>query len=195
MIIYVDVDGVCADIFQSLAYHLNLPYSELYANCEKGLYDQPYLPEVYDGCIWTKIMKEAPETFWSQAPNLPWYPALWNALEKYGYKVVYCTSVASSPAAASGRIKWLINRHGPKFDDFIITSRKELLAHSGAILIDDCDENLLKWEEAGGCPIRVPQKWNMGDEGELVNYRPDASYILNHVLEHVDKAIHAEKSR
>lgn len=187
MIIYLDVDGVCADIHQSLADFLGIPYSELAANCKKGRYDQPYLPDVYDGCIWDHVLPIVPETFWSKAPDLPWFPDIVKMLRGIA-PVVYLTSVSYSPQAASGRVKWMLEKNGEKFRDFVITSRKELLAHPGAVLVDDCDSNLKDFAAAGGHAVQVPQRWNTGVEESLADHRPDPRYILDLVFSGVMRA-------
>lgn len=187
MIIYLDVDGVCADIHQSLADFLGIPYSEIAANCEKGRYDQPYLPEVYDGCIWEYVLPIVSETFWSKSPDLPWFPVIVRMLREIA-PVVYLTSVSYSPQAASGRVKWMLSKNGDKFRDFVITSRKELLAHPGAVLVDDCDKNLRDFTAAGGHAVRVPQRWNIGVEGPLIDHRPSPLYVLDLVLNGVMRA-------
>ena len=45
-------------------------------------------------------------------------------------------------------------------NDYQIGPRKELNAKSGAILIDDSDDNIRKYREAGGTAILFPQPWN-----------------------------------
>lgn len=42
----------------------------------------------------------------------------------------------------------------------VIAWDKSCLAHPDSILIDDCDENVDKFNDAGGKAILVPQDWN-----------------------------------
>lgn len=184
MIIYLDVDGVCADIHMGLSDFLGLDYRETIAAMTKGEYGGPYLPEIFDGCIWDYALEQFGEAMWVTLPDLPWFRRLWEEVNHWG-EVVFLTSPALYPEAASGRMKWLQERFGHDFKSFVITPRKELLANHErcTVLIDDCDANIDAFREAGGHAIRIPQRWNHGDEGELTeDLRPQDDHVMDHVV-------------
>jgi len=177
MRIFLDVDGVCGDIHLALANLLNMTYEELIGHCEKGDYNQPYIPDVHDGNIWEHLGPQLSDDFWATLPDLPWFPDLYHLLNRFG-PVTFLTSTAGWPAAASGRVKWVASKFGTGFQDFILTSRKDLLASPDSVLVDDCQDNIDAFRGAGGRAILIPQRWNHGDEGNLVNHKPAKDYIL-----------------
>jgi hypothetical protein len=70
--------------------------------------------------------------------------------------------IDSTANAVKGKTKW-IRKNLPKYffeGRFLIGSAKEFCASDDAILIDDNQDNCIKWEQAGGKSILVPREWN-----------------------------------
>lgn len=162
MIIYLDMDGVCSDFDTQL---LNIcPEAQ-----EKGLgweywRAKPGTKGVrktlginYDQ-MWSRIFKAGTE-FWSDMNEYSWYQYLYDNLTQLG-RVVYLTSPSHCPFAAMGKMEWLQARHGPNFEDFIITNNKYFCARPDSVLIDDRDKYLDQFTEQGGNVIVFPQLWN-----------------------------------
>lgn len=101
------------------------------------------------------------EGWWTNLPEYGWANRLFTELECRG-EVIFCTSPSLDWKCPGEKIQWLRN-HGfmsHKKNNFQIGPRKELMAGSGAILIDDYDVNVSKFRENGGRAILFPQPWN-----------------------------------
>ena len=178
MIIYLDVDGVCADIHLALANEIGMSYADLAAKIEKGRYDQPRIPEIYEGNLWEYMCPRFSAEFWASIPDLPWFDTFRNVMPSYG-KVKFLSSVSAYPEAAKGRVLWFQRLFGMDFRDYILTAKKEDCASPDAILIDDFEENVEAFADRGGHAILLPQRWNNGDEGELVDHRPSIDWVVD----------------
>jgi 5'(3')-deoxyribonucleotidase len=118
------------------------------------------------------------ETFWIKIEPFPWFENLYEDLTRRGH-VVFCTSATLAPASVAGKLRWLQNRFGTRFKDYVFTTRKERLAHSAAYLIDDFDSNVDRFRDRGGNGILFPQVWN---SNHMVEIDP-----LEYVLERVSR--------
>ena len=108
--------------------------------------------------FWDRLAHEG-ESFWIGLQALPWFEDLYDSLSERGH-VVFCTSSTRAPACVAGKLKWLQDRFGNDFQDYIFTAHKDRLAHSGACLIDDFDLNVERFSARGGNGILFPQFWN-----------------------------------
>ena len=113
--------------------------------------------------------------------------------------------ILTSPAwtGAGGKQQW-IRKKLPDFfkeDRYLIGPAKHYLAHENALLIDDADENVQRFREAGGHAILIPRPWNsLSDEDVLIHlknsldsiyYRRselNAEYVLGKKQSITDKA-------
>lgn len=102
------------------------------------------------------------ENWWLELPPYRWADTLISELS-VDYSIIFCTSPSLGFHCPSEKVQWLRDygfmRYGKA--NYQIGPKKELNAKSGAILIDDSDENVLKYREAGGNAILFPQPWNM----------------------------------
>jgi 5'(3')-deoxyribonucleotidase len=74
-------------------------------------------------------------------------------------------TAAVMPYAGTGKIQWLKREYPDVIKDkrFLIAgghAGKAAVAGPGKILIDDKNENIDEWEEAGGMGILYPRPWN-----------------------------------
>ena len=113
---------------------------------------------VKKGDIWARITVRGAK-WWSELEPQPWARALYEELCKLD-EVVILTSPSHIPSAAAGKTTWIKKFFGGNFRNYIMTSRKELLAKPGDILIDDHDKNIEKFTQAGGIGILFPFPWN-----------------------------------
>jgi len=74
---------------------------------------------------------------------------LWDAIKKYDPTIL--SSPTRHPSSVEGKKKWL--KENLPGVPYIIESKKEKYAEPGAILIDDREKNIKKWEDAGGIGI------------------------------------------
>lgn len=177
MKIFVDMDGVCCDWMRSAICRVLLRrktpegetrpeiedvIKEAYANWPDG---DPF------GFTTTKFWDNlaiAGERWWYNLEEFHHYRPMIKMLKRQG-DVVYLTSPPYGDVgahAAYGKICWLTHtsREGPRFRDYVISSRKELLANPSSILIDDSTVKCDKFRLHGGHAILFPQPWNGGKE-------------------------------
>ena len=76
---------------------------------------------------------------------------------------MYLPVLLTSPGNAEsvvGKIQW-IEKHLPEYKRrYLIGPEKHFCSHRNSILIDDSDENVMKFREEGGDAILVPRMWN-----------------------------------
>ena len=73
-----------------------------------------------------------------------------------------CLLTAPTLTSAGGTQKW-IRKNMPYFfnsKQYLIGPAKHFVAGAGKLLIDDKDDNVIKFREAGGEAIVFPQPWN-----------------------------------
>jgi len=97
--------------------------------------------------------------FWANLEPYPWAFSLWQVANDVSNNNAYILSAPSrDPQSAVGKIEW-IKKH-LKTKQYFLGSKKYLLAHPKAVLVDDKPENCERWENAGGKAIMFPTPWN-----------------------------------
>lgn len=147
--IMLDLDGVLVDFCGAVA----------------QLFERPnYVPVEYDflaelagseAAFWRKI--DATPHFWENLPAYPWTQALLYLAKEQADNVV----IASHPhnkASEAGKRKWLAKHHCKLPCHF--SADKTVHAEPHRILIDDCEQNVHRWNQKGGVAILFPQPWN-----------------------------------
>jgi len=135
MKILADLDGVLTDFSKQLCELLDKPLDRDY---DFG----------NDPKVWAKISKAGKE-FWSEMEFMPDGRELWDAIKKYDPTIL--SSPTRHPSSIEGKKIWL-KKNLPGVP-YIIESKKEKYAKKDAILIDDREKNIKKWEDAGGIGI------------------------------------------
>lgn len=165
-IFLLDVDGVVCNFIDGLikAHGWPLTHDEYVGwdfHRTLGVSDADMWEPTNDGKWWTTLQE------------YPWAKRLVLELRRVG-EVVFCTSPSLDATCPSQKVAWLRSTqlmHERK-NDYQIGKRKWLNAKSGAILIDDSDDNVEKYREHGGTAILFPQPWNANRniEGDKVDY-------------------------
>lgn len=121
------------------------------------------------------------EDFWARCwPSTACYQLIEQCIDQVGRENVFvATSPTKCPKAGSGKMRWM-NRRLPQWltRQFFITPRKWKLAGPGRMLIDDCPDNCVKWERAGGVAILVPKPWSC----ENYETHDDSHFLLEEVF-------------
>lgn len=156
MKILLDLDGVLVDLVKGLCDFVDkklekIPWPPGSYNCFKHIGIDPEE-------FWTK--QSTPE-FWA---NLPWMPDgkdIVNFLErKFGSKNICLLTSPGNAESVTGKIQW-IEKHLPQYKRrYLIGPEKHFCSHSNSLLIDDCNENVVKFRQEGGDAILVPRLWN-----------------------------------
>ena len=117
---------------------------------------------VKKGEIWARITKRGAK-WWAELEPHPWAKEFYEELCRID-EVVILTSPSHIPTGASGKTQWMKKFFGGNFRQYIMTSRKDLLAKPGDILIDDMDKNIEAFTQAGGIGVLFPRPWNKASE-------------------------------
>ena len=149
--IYLDLDGPMVD-WQGGVYKL---FKEI-TPAGQGLAHE--VLGVSKSEIWKRVYRAGSE-WWAELEPTPWAHELYDELCRAG-EVVILSSPSHIPAGASGKVKWMKKFFNGNFRDYVLTSRKELLAKKGDILIDDMESNIAKFSQNGGDGILFPRPWN-----------------------------------
>jgi len=150
-IIYLDLDGPMVD-WQGGVYKL---FGE---NPEKTDGMAHEVLGVSKSEIWKRVYR-AGSKWWAELEPTPWARELYDGLQKLG-EVVILSSPSHIAAGSSGKVRWMKDFFNGNFRDYILTSRKELLAKPGDILVDDLEKNTTKFTDHGGTGILFPCPWN-----------------------------------
>ncbi len=134
--LYCDMDGVLVDFEKG--------YEDLTKQNIRGQYIKG------DNDFW-KPIKDAGYKFWS---NLEWMSdgkQLWDYIKQYNPKLL--TAPSREESSRIGKQKW-VNKHIPGTPIiFKKAEEKKDLATPTSVLIDDREDNIQKWIDAGGIGI------------------------------------------
>jgi 5'(3')-deoxyribonucleotidase len=146
-----------------------------FVNWTKGVFDlfgEELTPEVFKDIdvnaaealgvkkseIWARISR-AGHKWWAELEPHPWSRFFFEELSRID-EVIILSSPSHIPAGSSGKVKWMKNFFGGNFRQYILTSRKDLLAKPGDVLIDDINKNVDAFNQNGGNGILFPRPWN-----------------------------------
>ncbi len=172
--IYLDVDGVCADLIRPGLRAIGLDPE---ATLARWRVEHPgeFYPEALVGMPLGEFflhLDRLGAPFWAGLEPYTWFPDLYHRLGEFGH-VMFLTATTGFPDCLAGKYQWLISFFGERFVDCIFTQHKERLAHERAVLIDDSDQNIRRFRARGGIGLVFPRFWNSGGECDA----PDAAVI------------------
>jgi len=156
--ILLDMDGVLVDFVGGAcrAHGVADPYETA---AGQGEYDMARLFGIPRGEFWEPMRCRQ---FWVDLEPTDDCAAILHAvIRAVGFdNVCLLTNPCTTPEAASGKMEW-IKRYLPAFlDRFLIGPAKHFCAGQHTILIDDYDQNIRTFSDAGGGVILVPRPWN-----------------------------------
>lgn len=106
--------------------------------------------------------------FWFNLKPYDW--AAW-LVEEIGLdNFIISTAPTMDPTCVQAKLDWLYEHFKIPMTNIMVGSRKELMAKSGLVLIDDSPKNVEKFREHGGSAILFPQPWNGGDERKRIEF-------------------------
>ena len=179
-VILLDMDGVLANFVQGLIDTMKLDTT----HDQWSSWSHHKTIGISDDEMWASTKFPA---WWENLDPYPWASRLVSCLRGVG-DVIFCTSPSLCDSCPSQKVAWLRSHelmHERK-NDYQIGPRKELNAKSGAILIDDSDDNIRKYRDAGGTAILFPQPWN-----ERSHVKQDKVFYIVSLL---DRLLNGEKS-
>jgi hypothetical protein len=104
------------------------------------------------------------EQFWADLEPMPDCRDLLHLLEGFfgADHVCILSSPSHDPSALAGKYRWIL-RHLPAYARrYLIGPAKHFCAGPGKVLLDDHDDNVQRFTEAGGQGVLVPRPWNSG---------------------------------
>lgn len=162
MIALVDLDGVLCDFLSSVCLVHGTTPQELFKTWEPGEFDCALPLGVDDDTFWENINVDP--FFWHGMDWMPDGREILKAVEsRVGKDYTFLLSSPSrSPTAWSGKA-WWVQKHIPEYrKKLILTESKHAVAGPKKVLIDDRDDNVKSFREAGGDAILLPRRWNSG---------------------------------
>ena len=104
---------------------------------------------------------QGPE-WWQSLEPLPWSAKLYDMCLDCSANLFLLTSPGPFAHSCAGKRFWIADTFGPSFVNYVITTRKQLLAsNEGATLIDDSPINCSDFTEAGGTSVVFPGHGNV----------------------------------
>ena len=154
--VFLDMDEVITDFNKGVCEAFNMPYQY-----ETFFSEYKWFPKI--GRTRKEVNAKCTIDFWRK---LEWMfdgrEILEIILDKFNIDQVYLiTMPMSNPESATGKWLWIKDNLPSFYKRTIITQApKHLLARPDTLLIDDKNENVDGFREAGGKALLVPRPWN-----------------------------------
>lgn len=133
--IYVDIDGVCADIARA--------YKEAFFRDINS--DDPFTVQQY--------CQQIPY-FFRTLPVIEKGRLLIELLKDDGYKATFLTTpMANMESCKRDKLEWIKENFGESYDVIFSDKKQNYVEDESSILIDDMSHNLSAWGDAGGTAI------------------------------------------
>ena len=177
-IVFLDMDGVITDFVRRVCEAFGKPNP--YPDLTRGYSFWHAWPDV----DFEQVNAICNQEFWHYqewtSDGREILRAIYGTLKTIGLKDVYfVTYPMPNPEACTGKWLWVRDNLPMYLKRLIITQApKSLLARPNTLLIDDRDENVEMFREAGGSAILVPRPWN-----KLYCYSNVSSQIVRKELE------------
>mgnify|MGYP006288600247 FL=1 len=160
-IIYLDMDGVASRFVISAIKANDKKPNKIIKKWSKhhlGNYSVDEIIGVSREKFWENIHRYG-EDFWRDLDEYPWFQDLYKQLNEIT-EVVFLTTPTNFGYCLEGKLKWLKDRFGKDFNQYIFTYHKHYIADRHSLLIDDYNGNIDNFEEWGGKGVLFPQIWN-----------------------------------
>ena len=104
--------------------------------------------------------------FWENLDEHPWCDDLLAIVKETTDDWYIVSSPSHSCSSYTGKVRWLKNKFGSKFDKFALIPHKHIFANKDTILIDDREESVNRFVDTGGQGIVFPNHGNSQHEWE-----------------------------
>jgi hypothetical protein len=154
---FVDLDGVLVDFNRGAVRRHGRDYPDPWP---RGVWAVREVLGLDGASFWAAM----DEQFWADLDPLPNCFGLLELLEGlFGPENVCILSSPSRDASAlAGKYRW-IRRHLPDYERrYLIGPAKHFCSGPGKVLVDDLEENVRLFTEAGGRGVLMPRPWNSG---------------------------------
>lgn len=168
---FLDLDGVLVDFVRGVQefHKVTLPYESVRWGLEAQMGFGDRKNE-----FWAPLGYE----FWA---NLPWTQDGKEILDSvrvvFGANIGILSSPCSTLGCCDGKRDWVRRNLGADLHrTCFLGADKSIFANPHSLLIDDNDDNVRKWREAGGAAILWPRPWNDARNWEGI-YDPGESNL------------------
>ncbi len=191
-ILYMDVDGVLADMVGALVARVNAKNGTNWKPDDVESWD--WEPIIKPPDIWWNYTGDA--KFWGTLPVLPLAQDLMRAALGTGMPVAFLSSLAiKTHGIWDARRNWLAKHFtSPQMADpgtyLIAAERKDLVVHDGDLLIDDSEDNVIDVRRRGADGWCVARSYNVGAPNRM-----DVHEIIDNLAELGSSRRDAESDR
>lgn len=154
--IFLDMDGVVADFVAGICAAHGIDRARI----PDGQWDFIASLEMTEDRFYAPCRKAE---FWEELPEVPKSRQFVETLRTLA-PVVLCSQPTKHPGAFAGKYAWARKVFGPGLPVCLVEPDKTILARPGAFLIDDNDNWVRRWDEAGGVALLYPTRYNSGAE-------------------------------
>jgi 5'(3')-deoxyribonucleotidase len=161
--ILVDMDEVLVDFVDAACRIHGRNVGDVLLSWPKDTWNMAQALGLSQGDFWHPIYI-AGEKFWEQLQPKPWIKNLLREVKSLTDDWHIISSPTRHSECYSGKVKWLKEYFGSTFDQFALTPHKHIFAQENVVLIDDHDDNVEKFVEAGGMGILFPAKYNANSD-------------------------------
>ena len=167
--VYMDVDGILADLWGTLYKAHGKVYSPDNPECPKGEIGY-YVSEVF-GISWEALWVPYAEELVTNMDKLPEADEIMRIADEKDrtWNLVFLTSLL--PNRLNGRYEWL-KKYYPNIPVIIADVKSFCCSGPESLLIDDFDQNIRAWHRWGGRTIHFPRRWNSRCD-EIEGYFPN----------------------
>lgn len=156
--ILLDMDGVSTNFLKGVLHAHGRDYTSTIREWPKGEYNIHKVLNIEMAELWAKIDEQG-TSFWEELEQYEWFDKLYEELKKRG-NVYFCSSPSLDSSVLPGKLKWIQQRMGYNFRNYVFTNQKQLLANNRTILIDDSPQMCERFHKFGGNVVLFPQPWN-----------------------------------
>ena len=171
--ILLDLDDVCNTFTISALMHVGCSIPSVYPDVGYDIIAACNL--LHPTKTWTarEFWEAIPRCLWAETPlSKEYFFILSSAAKLVGTENIFiATSPTKDPDCLAGKLEW-IHDNMPSYlhRQYIITPRKWLCANEYTLLIDDSDENVKQFKQAGGQAVLVPRPWNALRNVNTIDY-------------------------
>ena len=166
----LDMDGVIVDLVTAAMRTHGRGDLLLPGAWPKGCYTLEDILGISTEEFWAPIDAQG-QAWWQGLEPYPWIDSLLQHARLLARDVVIVTKPHQTAACIAGKLEW-VRRWCPGLLKTMVTcSQKWRLAGPRRLLIDDCEDNVREWRNAGGVALLFPQPWNtaQGDYSTVLN--------------------------
>lgn len=161
MRVFCDMDGVLADFVGGASKAHNRPSPYFEGSSCLGKFEMEECWGIGAEEFWAPTNSKE---FWLGLEKTPEFEAILLRSAWYfgGENLAILTAPSLFPGCMGAKREW-IQKHSPFLGKKVIfasAEAKKFFAHPQALLIDDRDQNVEEWREAGGAAVLVPRLWN-----------------------------------